>query len=162
MRADDCTVFHALTANLNLTLPWPKPSCFTPEQSEAPILIWGGSSSVGQYALQVLRHFGYRNVIATASPQHHHLLKSLGAKAVFSYRDVGVVSQIHEYVPEGVEYILDCIGSLHGSIVPITKIARAGSTVAVLLPVIIRDATADTQPEYAMDVTEAPTAIGSP
>lgn len=117
---------------------------------------------MGQYALQVLRHYGYKNLLATASSQHHALLKFLGAPAVFSYRDVKVVSQIHEHVPKVVDYILDCIGSLQGSIVPITNIARANSTVAILLPVIVQDATARASPKYAMDVTKAPAAIGSP
>lgn len=159
---DSVAVFHSVVADLQLPLPWPKPAGYTPPDADKPILIWGGSSSVGQYALQVLRYWGYTNLLATASPQHHDSLKSFGAKAVFSYRDADVVSQIKRYALDGIPKILDCIGSLDGSIAPITKIAGLGSTVAILLPVIVRDATTDTAPEYAMDVVEAPASINAP
>jgi NADPH:quinone reductase-like Zn-dependent oxidoreductase len=43
------TVFHAVTADLGLELPdYPKPDDYVPKQAEAVILVWGGSSSVGQ------------------------------------------------------------------------------------------------------------------
>jgi len=51
-----------------------------------------------------------------------------------------------------VPFILDCIGSQSGSLAPLAKIAGEGSRVAVLLPVIVRDATETEAPEYAMDV----------
>lgn len=49
-------------------------------------------------------------------------------------------------------FVFDCIGSQKGSLAPIAKIAQKGSRVAVLLPVIVRDATEELTPEYAMDV----------
>lgn len=153
---------HTITADLGLPLPWPKASSYKPPLAQNPILIWGGSSSVGQYALQVLTHFGYRNLIATASSQHHGLLKTYGATATFNYRDADVVQRILASTPHGIPFILDCIGSLYGSVAPLTKIASSGSKVAILLPVIVRDATAEVAPEYGMDVVAAASSIGSP
>ena len=81
------TAYHTLVTDLGLSLPWPKPSDFTPQHAVDTVLIWGGSSSVGQYALQILKYFGYQNLLATASPKHHELLKSYGATRVFDYND---------------------------------------------------------------------------
>ena len=153
------TAYHTSVTDLGLTLPWPRPDGYQPEHAEDPILIWGGSSSVGQYALQILKYSGYRNLLATASKKHHDVLKSFGAAQVFDYTDADVVNLIltsakssHE---PAIPFILDCIGSQNGSIEPISRIAQRGSKVAVLLPVIIRDATETEAPEYTMDVQAA-------
>lgn len=39
------TAYHTFVTDLGLTLPWPKPTDYTPKHAEDPILIWGGSSS---------------------------------------------------------------------------------------------------------------------
>jgi len=152
------TVFHAVTADLGLPLPWPRPDNPQPQHANDPILIWGGASSVGQYALQILRYYGYRNLFAVASRKNHDYIRSLGAAQVFDYRDSNVWTSILEAASASrsaepaVPFILDCIGSKFGSLAPISKIAQKGSKVAVLLPVIVRDATEEVAPEYAMDV----------
>ncbi|KII89451.1 hypothetical protein PLICRDRAFT_53878 [Plicaturopsis crispa FD-325 SS-3] len=46
------------------------------------IFISGGSSSVGQYAIQLAKLSGFSSIIATASPAHASLLTSLGATHV--------------------------------------------------------------------------------
>lgn len=145
------TVFHAVTKDLGLPLPWPAQS-EKPEHADSPILIWGGASSVGQYALQILRYWGYTNLLATASKTHHETLKSLGAREVFGYRDANVVEQVLAAAKGDVPFVLDCIGSKYGSLAPIAKIATKGSIVAALLPVIVMDASETEAPEYAMDV----------
>ncbi|TVY89685.1 Dehydrogenase [Lachnellula willkommii] len=158
------TVFHALTTDLHLPLPWPRPTT-APEHAHTPILLWGGASSVGQYALQILAYYGYRRLLTTASPHHHELLRSLGASAVFDYRAPDVVARILDAAAAadgdaggdggggeaGVPFVLDCIGSLNGSLAPLAEIAGSGSTVAVLLPVIVRDATEGQAPLYSLD-----------
>jgi threonine dehydrogenase-like Zn-dependent dehydrogenase len=122
------------------------------------ILIWGGSSSVGQYALQILSYYGYRNLIATASTSHHQLLQSYGAINVFDYKNVDVAAQVLAFAKTlgktgpAIPFVLDCIGSKSGTLAPIAKIAQKGSKVAVLLPVIVRDASDTVAPEYSMDV----------
>lgn len=147
------TVFHSITKDLELPLPWPIPQDNRPENVDTPILIWGGSSSVGQFALQILRHWGYANLLATSSPQHHRILQSFGAKQVFDYRDFNVVEQILRAADGHIPFVLDCIGSKYGSLAQISKIAAKGSKAAILLPVIIRDATEEEAPVYEMDVS---------
>jgi hypothetical protein len=147
------TVFHALTADLHIETPWPKPENYVPSNSNDPILIWGGSSSVGQFAIQILRYYGYMNLLTTASHKNHEQLLALGAREAFDYRDINIYRKILAAGgSNGIKRIFDCIGSKNGSIAPIAKIAMAGSTVAILLPVIIRDSTETENPEYEMDV----------
>lgn len=50
-----------------------------PTASGKSILILGGSSSVGQFTIQLARIAGFSPIVTTASPQHEDLLKSLGA-----------------------------------------------------------------------------------
>lgn len=154
------TAYHTLVTNLGFELPWPKPETFTPKKQDAPILIWGGSSSVGQYAIQILKYFGHKHVLTTASPRNHDLLTSYGATKCFDYNDPNITDDILAYAkslhPDGtIPSILDCIGSLSGSVLPLSRIAQAGSTVAILLPIVIRASTPITAPEYGMDVTNA-------
>lgn len=147
------TVFHALTTDLGIELPWPKPDKYIPEHAKSPVLVWGGSSSVGQFAIQILRYYGYANILATASRKQHEKLRELGAKALFDYNDKDIVaSLLREGDNAGIPLILDCIGSKHGSIAPISQVAQNGAKVAILLPVVVRDSSETEDPEYEMDV----------
>ncbi|KAK4142123.1 chaperonin 10-like protein [Dichotomopilus funicola] len=157
------TAFHTIQADLGLDLPWPIPAG-PPKEAEALVLVWGAASSVGLFVVQVLRHWGYGNVLAVAAGKHHGMLEGFGARACFDYREEGVVERIEKYVAaeggEGgrggrprVPYIVDCIGSLEGTLRPLVKIAEPGSKVAVMMPVINVHAEVDGQePEYSMDV----------
>jgi NADPH:quinone reductase-like Zn-dependent oxidoreductase len=153
------TVFHAITKDLSLPLVWPRQEVPSPTHANSPILIWGGASSCGQYALQILTHWGYKNLLTTASPSHHSYLRTLGAAHVFDYRDPEVSKHIVEVAEKHspvVPFILDCIGSKSGSLAQAAQIAQSGTKVAVLLPVILQDATEETPPEYSMEAeTEA-------
>ncbi|KAL2263382.1 hypothetical protein VTK26DRAFT_7021 [Humicola hyalothermophila] len=162
------TALHTLTADLGLELPWPVPDekegGKLPGSADArPILVWGAASSVGLYTLQVLRRWGYRNVLAVASAKHHEGLKTLGARACFDYRKGdAVVEEILGYVGGSgsenagprVPLILDCIGSKDGSLRHLTRIAERGSRVAVMMPVINVHAAEDRSAEYEMDVSK--------
>jgi len=44
-----------------------------------PVLIYGGSSAVGQYAIQAAKLSGFSPIITTVSPKHNVLVASLGA-----------------------------------------------------------------------------------
>jgi NADPH:quinone reductase-like Zn-dependent oxidoreductase len=66
------------TTGLNLTPFWKDPQA----GSGKSILVMGGSSCVGQYALQFLRLSGFKNIITTGSTKNAQLLKSLGATHV--------------------------------------------------------------------------------
>ncbi|KAF2871459.1 chaperonin 10-like protein [Massariosphaeria phaeospora] len=149
------TVFHAGTTDLGFGMPWPRPNAYVPNDADALVLIWGGASSVGQYALQILRYYGYTNIAVTASEKHHEKLRGYGAKWTVDYRNSGAVDavrKIEEKEGKKVRFVLDCIGSLEGSVKPIAQIAKRGARVAVLLPVIVRDVSETEGPVYGMDV----------
>ncbi|CAJ2505942.1 Uu.00g000720.m01.CDS01 [Anthostomella pinea] len=151
------TAFNTLWADLRLPTPWPKPANYQPPRADDRILIWGAASSVGQHIIQVLKFYGYRNLVATASPKHREYLTSLGATKCFDYRSHAIVDDLLNSCRDGstssYPLIVDCIGSQEGSLEPISKVARTGSTVAVMLPVILKHASNEEKPEYSMDAS---------
>ncbi|KAK5050005.1 hypothetical protein LTR84_004124 [Exophiala bonariae] len=154
------TAWHTLTKEAGLNLPWPKPENHKPQTRDQWILVWGGSSSVGQYILQVLKYYGYKNVVATASKAHHERLRTYGAKECFDYRNGDVSDEVQKFISlqsngnGHISFIVDCIGSRTSSISPISKIAKPGTDVAIMLPVIVKDAAVGIKPELSMDVDE--------
>ncbi len=142
----------------------PKPEGWTPPEVEQLVLVWGAASSVGMYVLQVLKYWGYNNLVAVASEKHHETLKGYGARACFDYRRPGVVEEVLAYVdtvagPPGagqprVPFIVDCIGSVEGTLRPLSKIAESGSKVAIMLPVIKVHASEGQASELEMDVNK--------
>ncbi|KAK1147830.1 hypothetical protein N8T08_000343 [Aspergillus melleus] len=157
-----CTAFLTLSEKLQIELPWPRPQNFVPRDQHIPILIWGAGSSVGGYAVQILKHWGYRNILATASPQHHEHLKELGATRVFDYRSPGVVSSIAEALSPQPLRVFDSVDSKFGSLLPISKLASLpGSKVAAVLPVVISAASSSAGLQLSADPsTEANWAPG--
>ncbi|KAH7920889.1 GroES-like protein, partial [Leucogyrophana mollusca] len=63
-----------------ITPPWEEGG--KKKYSGNPIVIMGGSGSVGSYAIQLARLSGFSPIITTASPNHETYLKSLGATDV--------------------------------------------------------------------------------
>ena len=73
------------------------------------IIILGGGSSVGQYAIQLARLSGFDRIITNASATHHDYLKSLGAHVVLD-RNASGVEDFHKAL-EGskLEFVFDTI-----------------------------------------------------
>ncbi|ODN73524.1 hypothetical protein L202_08025 [Cryptococcus amylolentus CBS 6039] len=74
-------------------------------------IIYGGSTSVGLFAIQFAKILGYR-VLALASPHSFPLLKSYGADAVLDYHDpdAAIAQGLEITRGEGAEFGLDTIG----------------------------------------------------
>ncbi|KAH9887460.1 GroES-like protein [Xylariomycetidae sp. FL2044] len=149
------TAFNTLWADLRIPTPWPRPSGYAPARASERILVWGAASSVGQLLLEVLRYYGYHNLVAVASSRHHEYLRSLGAAECFDYNNPNIVQDLLKTRAEPGQpvfpMIVDCIGSQSGSLEPISKVAQSDSRVAVMLPVILKHATEAEAPEYSMD-----------
>jgi D-arabinose 1-dehydrogenase-like Zn-dependent alcohol dehydrogenase len=97
---------------------------------------------VGQYAIQLLKWYGYENVTATASTKHHDLLKSYGAKNVVDYRSPDAEDLLKRLFQRGVTagkvIVLDCVNSQSSSLGPLSRVVTsAGSKIAALFPVLI-------------------------
>jgi NADPH:quinone reductase-like Zn-dependent oxidoreductase len=154
------TAFHSLTRDLELDLPWPIPDGWSPPHQNTPILIWGAASSVGTYAIQVLHHWGYKNILAVSSAKHHENLREMGASACFGYQTADVADEVLRHAGKSeqsgpsIPFILDCIGSVYGTLERLTKIAQAGTKLALMLPVIVQDATEEQEPIYELDINK--------
>ncbi|CAI7567326.1 hypothetical protein N7533_005903 [Penicillium manginii] len=90
--------------------------CLDLDRSKATgvsVLVWGGSSSVGLYTIQLASICGF-DVVTTCSPRNEDLVRSRGAKHVFDYRDPHVIEKITEVSPN-IQHIFDTIGDANSS-----------------------------------------------
>jgi NADPH:quinone reductase-like Zn-dependent oxidoreductase len=79
------TAFQALYGARELGLTQRFDSASLKGADETWIFIYGGSTGVGQFAIQLAKLSGYK-VVTVASPRNHEFLRSLGADAVFDVR----------------------------------------------------------------------------
>ena len=108
------TATGAIYQGLNIPLPYlegGKEEGFKPSS----ILVCGGSSSVGAMAVQLLRlALPKAQIFTTASKQHHHTAKNLGADQVFDHSSPSLVEEVKKASSsgEGVEAILDAVNGV--------------------------------------------------
>ncbi|KAG9596857.1 hypothetical protein KCU86_g5425, partial [Aureobasidium melanogenum] len=76
------TAFYDQTGLDLRPLPWEQDGAKAGEGKA--VVIIGGSSSVGQYAIQLARLSGFSKIITNSSPSHHARLYELGATAVLN------------------------------------------------------------------------------
>ncbi|GAA5955314.1 hypothetical protein JCM8115_001912 [Rhodotorula mucilaginosa] len=121
------TAIQALYMRLGLNLP------NSPSKDREPILVWGGSTSVGLYALQLLKASGY-TPISVSSEKNFDLVKKFGAAAVFDYNDPETPAKVAKAYPS-LQYGLDCIseGKTTVSIVKAIAAAKGIGRVVTLL-----------------------------
>jgi hypothetical protein len=100
---------------------------------ERAILIWGGASSVGQYAIQFAKLGGLR-VLTTASPKNFNLIRGLGADEVFDYRDEKVVEKIRAATGNALDIAFDTISEGKTVEQVVGAIGDKGGKVAIILP----------------------------
>ncbi|KAK7421831.1 hypothetical protein QQZ08_009776 [Neonectria magnoliae] len=77
------------------------------------LLVWGGSSAVGYYAIQLARLHGFV-VATTCSPRNFEQAKQAGATHVFDYRDGDVIAKLEAAVPQ-LSHAFDTIGNTTSS-----------------------------------------------
>ena len=123
------------TTGHGLTPPW-GPNGDVVGKDKA-IIILGGSSSVGQYAIQLARLSGFSRIITNASPKHANFLKELGAHVVLD-RNTSTVEEFQKAV-EGLplEFVFDSISNkdtqkMGVAILQATK--TQGSDVVTVMP----------------------------
>ncbi|KAK5061347.1 hypothetical protein LTR84_007889 [Exophiala bonariae] len=123
------TAVQALFQRLQL----PEPS--KPAKSAFPLLVNGGTSSVGKYAVQLAKLAGLF-VVATGSKKNHDLLKSLGADAVVDYSEQDWPDKVRELTHDGLQHAFDCI-SEKGTPQTIAKALSStkGGHIVTLLPI---------------------------
>lgn len=96
------TVAQSLYQGLGLALP------SEPARDAAPVLIYGGSTATGIFAIQYAKLSGYK-VVTTCSPRNNDLVEALGADAVFDYNDPECAAKIRAYTNDSLAVALDTI-----------------------------------------------------
>lgn len=110
-----------------------------PIKDSTPVLIYGGSSATGSLAIQYAKLSGYK-VLTTCSPHNFDFVKSLGADAVYDYKDKDCGKNINKDTNDSLKLVWDTI-SLESSakicaeaMSSDTSGARYGSILPVKLP----------------------------
>ncbi|PVH68861.1 NAD(P)-binding protein [Cadophora sp. DSE1049] len=102
------------------------------QKDSSPVLIWGGSSSVGAYAIQLAR-INSIPIVTVCSPRHFDLCKSLGATHVFDYHHPDIVEKIKSAAPS-IAHVLDCIGSESSSHTASQTVTEKGGVLCAVRP----------------------------
>ena len=105
-----------------------------PAKAGANVLVWGGSTSVGQYAIQLAKAAGCF-VVTTASTARHDYLKQLGADACVDYKDSDVVAKIKQAVNGDLPYAIDCISEKGSTGLASDALSGAHPQITTILPV---------------------------
>ncbi|KAK8121260.1 GroES-like protein [Apiospora kogelbergensis] len=150
------TAVQALFQRLGL----PEPS--KPATSPFPVLINGGTSSVGVYAVQLAKMAGLF-VIATASRRNHAFLRGLGADAVVDYNDADWVEQVRKVSHDGLEHAFDCISEKETTPAVARCLSSAkGGHVMCILPRKTAELPEELQNRVRVESTIAYTVFGRP
>lgn len=99
-------------------------------------LVYGGSTSVGLFAIQLAKLAGYK-VLTAASPHNFDLVKQYGADAVVDYKSGSteqVGEQIRKLTNEALELALDCVSEGESSIICLNAFGSRGRELNLLLP----------------------------
>lgn len=86
-----------------------KSANISPEQ---PVLVLGGATNVGTYAIQLLKWYGVKRVVATCSERSKELVKSLGAETV-DYKSKNFQQDLIQSIsPAKFGAIIDTVGGM--------------------------------------------------
>ncbi|KAJ8088415.1 hypothetical protein AAF712_005213 [Marasmius tenuissimus] len=79
-----------------------------------PILVLGGSSSVGQLVIQIAKYLGFSPIITTSSLRHADYLKSLGATHVLdrAIPEESLASAVRAATHKQIEVAYDAVGAI--------------------------------------------------
>jgi NADPH:quinone reductase-like Zn-dependent oxidoreductase len=134
------TAFYDKTGQ-GLPAPWDKGGDQVGDG--AAVVIIGGSSSMGQYAIQLARLSGYSKIITNSSPAHKAHLEKLGATAVLDREATAsdFAATIGDHVP--LDFILDTISAKStrelsvGIVKAVRSTKEAVTKVIVVLPEVL-------------------------
>ncbi|KDR68598.1 hypothetical protein GALMADRAFT_256880 [Galerina marginata CBS 339.88] len=101
-----------------------------------PIVVLGGSSSVGQLVLQFAKLSGFSPIITTASVKHTELLKSLGATHVLD-RNLpadDLVAEVKKIAGKSIDLVYDSVSAADTQQVGLDLLAPGGQLLIVDQP----------------------------
>lgn len=108
------------------------------QMAGTPFVVLGGSSSVGQFVLQLAKMLGLSPIITTSSLKHTEFLKSLGATHVLDRKTpaASLLSEIKEIAGGPIKYVYDAISLRETQELAHDLIVPGGQVVLVLPPKI--------------------------
>lgn len=104
------------------------------------VLIHGGGSAVGGFAIQFARCAGAR-IATTCGADNIAKACALGAECAIDYRQEDIHSGLRRWAPDGVDLVLDCIGG--GSLANGLDLLRPGGSLVAILTLAPGDAGPD-------------------
>ncbi|ORY13584.1 putative alcohol dehydrogenase [Clohesyomyces aquaticus] len=114
------------------------------------VLVYGGATSTGTLAIQVLKRMGAR-VITTCSPRNYGLVREYGADEVFDYHSPTCGQDIRALTRNALEYALDCITEESTMKICYQAIGRCGGKYVGLEPYPLESATRRTvSPDWVL------------
>ncbi|KAJ3531580.1 hypothetical protein NM208_g8812 [Fusarium decemcellulare] len=96
------------------------------------VLIWGGSSGVGYYTIQLAKLHGIE-VATTCSPHNFAKVEQTGADHIFDYNDPEVISKIQASLPN-VQHVFDTIGDEKSSTISAQAITKPSGALCTVRP----------------------------
>ncbi|KAF5342235.1 hypothetical protein D9611_002095 [Ephemerocybe angulata] len=99
-----------------------------------PLIVLGGSSSVGQYGIQLGKLSGFSPIITTSSLKHAEFLRSLGATHVLDRNAPLTAETIKSITDLPVQVILDGISTVETQKVGFDLLGSGGGIATVLQP----------------------------
>ncbi|KAI0050795.1 dehydrogenase [Auriscalpium vulgare] len=109
------------------------PTPLAPTTTPFPILVYGGSSAVGIYAIQFAKLAGLR-VLATASSRNFDVLKDYGADEVFDYKDPEVSQKIRAATGGKLRHAVDTISEGSSGAIIAAAFGEDGGHIGQILP----------------------------
>ncbi|TQV90537.1 zinc binding enoyl reductase [Cordyceps javanica] len=109
--AQAASIGCAVASSVGMALWWEMKLPGTPEvpnKEEMFVLVYGGSTASGTFAIQLLKMSGYR-VVTTCSPKNFELVEKYGAEKAFDYHSPTCGDDIRNYTENSLEYVLDII-----------------------------------------------------
>ncbi|KAI0783891.1 GroES-like protein [Irpex lacteus] len=103
-----------------------------------PILVVGGSSSVGQYVIQLAKLSGFSPIITTASTHNTELLKSLGATHVID-RHLPLAPAVKAITSEPINVVYDAIATTETAKPAFEIVATGGTFINVNFGLPLKD-----------------------
>lgn len=104
------------------------------------VLIHGGGSAVGGFAIQFARCASAR-IATTCSAANASQARTLGAELAIDYRAEDIHKALGRWAPDGVDLVLDCIGG--GSLPSALDLLRPGGGLVAILTLAPGDAGPD-------------------